>query len=52
MEKRKEFDSAQDENAAIIFGKKLTGKKAIVAGSILGIVFGLVVVGVLAFFIL
>ena len=41
----------EKEDASYIFGKKITGKKAIVTGAILGVLCGLIVVGLLAIFI-
>lgn len=42
------MNNPEKEEASYIFGKKVTGKKAIAAGAILGILCGLVVVGLLA----
>lgn len=44
-------DSAQEE-VSYIFGKKVTGKKAVVAGTVIGVLCGLVVVGLLALILL
>lgn len=45
-------EKIEDENAVILGGKKITGKKAVVIGSVLGVAVGLIVVAVLAFIIL
>jgi len=50
--KKKEEHVEIEENAAIICGKKMTGKKAIVAGVIFGVISGVIVLGVLALIIL
>ena len=42
----------KQENESVIFGKKVTGWKATAVGVILGVVFGLVIVGILALIIM
>ena len=42
------MNKPEEDEVSYIFGKKVEGKKAIVAGVILGILCGLLVVGLLA----
>lgn len=41
-----------EKEESVIFGRKVTGKKAVVVGSVVGIICGLLVVGILALLIM